>query len=104
MHPVNGTPVKRHGEDCSLNSLFNSTNKDPDSPLANNRFDDDERIGNSEKVMNLNDEFPMRIKDKKFASENVIMINPSQQEPILNEEEHYNELLDKRKITEESIE
>jgi hypothetical protein len=48
---------------------------------------------------------PTNYKERKFGSENVIMINPSRQEPVDNEEDDYtNEELMRRKITEGSIE
>lgn len=77
------TPFKSNNgyDDCSLNSLFGSTNKDPQSPNASQHQELTESHRTAEKVMEINEE-PAYYRDRKFGSENVIMINPSRQEPV----------------------
>jgi hypothetical protein len=99
--PVQATPMKKNNgyDECSLNSLFSSTNKDPHSPRGNDHAELAESHRISEKVVDLNEDLPFQYKERKFGSENVIMINPSRQEPTENEEDYTNEELAKRKIT-----
>ncbi len=48
----------------------------------------------------MNEDEPANFKSRKFGSENVIMINPSREQPVQNEEDYEPQ----RRITEESIE
>lgn len=111
------TPFKRHQhqDDLSMNSLFNSNNKEQETPRAKH-IELDESLHTSEHQIEITNEIPIQNKastieidlpmpymEHKPASDNVVMINPSRQEPQENEED-YVSLEQGRKITEESIE
>ncbi len=63
--PLNGTPHKDNRyQECSLNSLFGSTNKQ-NSPKGKHAEDHE---NHSEKVVELNEDEPVNYKSRKFGS------------------------------------
>jgi hypothetical protein len=82
LPPIN-VNLQHADREGSLDSLFNSTKKENESQFE-------------EKVEEAEAQLPMK---KKVCSENMIMVNPSQQEP--NEEDMITENIGTKKITEE---